>query len=324
MSFAFALMFVSSLFDNMLSANKTVYLLYLIYSVISAISFFIMRKDLLVAQFWIYLSTSLLLFGCFLTLANSEHPAINFIVMLLITPMFVLDRPIFMGLELAAASAVYLIWMHDVKAPQIWKMDLVNVIMFSLTAFLIHVISNSIRIREFVLMREINIQKDTDETTGLKNKSAVTREINHYLADSKNDKGILLILDIDQFKSINDTYGHDIGDSVIKQLGSFLDNSFTEDEVVGRFGGDEFIIFIRGSDDAAMAERIALDIVTGVPEHITLPDATKKVSASIGIALYHGDEQNYSELFKKADATLYEIKSERAGYFKIWSSNLPR
>ena len=77
-------------------------------------------------------------------------------------------------------------------------------------------------IKEFVLIRKINIQKDTDEMTGLMNKSALTHEINEYLAKPTSEHGIIFLHDIDHFKSINDTYGHDAGDIVIRRLGLFL------------------------------------------------------------------------------------------------------
>ena len=238
--------------------------------------------------------------------------------MLLITPMFMVDKPYFMGIELAVASVIYLVWMHGVKDPSIWKMDLINVIAFSVSGFFIHIISNSLRIKEFVLKRELNVQKDTDELTGLKNKSALTREINVFLSDKGKNKGILFILDVDRFKSINDTYGHDVGDNVIRQIGTYLNGCFHNGEIVGRFGGDEFVFFTKDSDDEHTAVKIAQEIVSGVTQNVSLPDEKQKVSASIGIALYHGEEKHYSELFKKADLALYEVKSKRIDHYKIF------
>ena len=100
-------------------------------------------------------------------------------------------------------------------------------IVFTVIGIFLNVIANSIRIREFVLTRKINAQKDTDELTNLKNKGALTREINQFLADESADRGILFILDIDQFKTINDTYGHDTGDDVIRQVGRCLGGKCT-------------------------------------------------------------------------------------------------
>ena len=225
--------------------------------------------------------------------------------------MFMIDKPFFMTIELSAASAVFLIWMHGIKPYGVWRLDFCNVIAYTVIGSFLNVIANAIRIREFVLTREINIQKDTDELTGLRNKGSLTREINAFLAENGNGKGMMLILDVDRFKSINDTYGHDVGDRVIVQLGHFLAAKFTHGhEIAGRFGGDEFIVFIKDTDDPDTARRIASDIVAGVSKAVALPDKAQKVSISIGVSLYHGHEKNYSELFKKADTALYQAKAD--------------
>ena len=232
--------------------------------------------------------------------------------------MFMIDKPYFMAIELTAASAVFLIWTYFVKPYEIWQIDLINIIIYATVGIFLHVIANSIRIREFVLTRQIRIQKDTDEMTGLKNKGSLTREINEYLADPATDKGVLFILDVDRFKAINDTYGHDVGDKVIVNLGKFLSERFTKGEVIGRFGGDEFILFIKDADDVESACRIAEDIVSGVFESVELPDKSEKLSLSIGIAAYNGKEKNYSELFKKADEALYKAKASKDGRYCLY------
>lgn len=318
MTAAFALLFIDTFLSNALAENRWYYLAFLLYSALTTLAFFFIKKESYLAQLWIYVSISaLLFFGCLISANHPEIPANTFIVMLLITPLFIIDKAIFTGIELAAASALFTVWTYYAKPHDIWELDYINVIIFGVLGFVIHIISNSVRIREFVLARKLKIQKDIDDLTDLKNKGALTRAIDKVLANPEKEKGIFCILDIDHFKMINDTYGHTVGDSVIHQLGVYLGSYFTGGEIVGRFGGDEFIFFIEGADDRETAKRIADEILAGVPEHIVLPDETKKVNASIGIALYHGVEQNYSEIFNKADAALYEVKSDRTKRYQI-------
>ena len=319
MTAVFAILFAFSLFGGIFASNRLFYVIALIYSAVATGLFFIIDKKSIVAQFLIYLSISFLfLFSCFITQNKPESTATMFIAMLLITPMFMIDKPFYMGIELLVASAVFLFWMHEVKTFEVWRMDLINTLLFTVIGVFLHVVANSIRIKEFVLTRKINIQKDTDDLTGLKNKGALTREINEFLNAEGKDKGIMFLLDIDRFKTINDTYGHDIGDDVINQLGGFFNEYFTGDEIVGRFGGDEFIFFIKDTDDVNVADKIARDIVSGASERIVLPDKSQKISVSIGISLYHGVEKNYSEIFKKADMALYDLKSKRVDKYKIY------
>lgn len=317
---AFAGLFITSLFSSLLRINTLFYLIAFFYSVIVSILFFVLRRDSIIPQFIIYLSiTMLFVFGGFIAQNNPLMSATTFVVFLLITPMFMIDKPFYMTIELCTASTVFLIWMYHIKSYAIWRIDLVNVITYTLAGLFLNLIANAIRIREFVLTRKINIQKDTDEMTGLKNKGALTRKINEYLADDTTDKGIMFMLDIDHFKTINDTYGHDTGDSVISQLGSFLGRKFRENEIVGRFGGDEFIVFVKNTDDKETALKLADEIVTGASENVRMPAENEKISTSIGIAIYNGIEKNYSELFKKADLALYKAKADSKKRFYIYS-----
>ena len=323
MAVVFAVLSVASLKVDLFAENRLFYLLALAYSTIAACLFlFVFGKKSIVAQLMIYLSISLLfVFAALITQNNPGIPATTFIVFLLLTPLFMIDKPYFMAIELAAASVIFLVWMHGVKPYEVWRIDVANIILFSIIGFFVHVISNSIRIREFVLARKLRVQKDTDELTGLKNKGALTGEINKYLEDETKDRGIMLLLDINHFKSVNDTYGHDVGDSVINQLGAFLDDTFRDGNIVGRFGGDEFIVFIKDTDSAEAAESAAQRIIEGAAKRIRLPDEGMTISVSVGAALYHGVEKNYSEIFKKADVALYKTKTDRTLRFALYSSD---
>ena len=308
---AFAFLYLSSLVNDLLESNRIFYLFALAYSVIASVLLFVMKKDSLIAQLLIYLSISLLfVFGCLITQNKPEIPATTFIALLLIAPMFMIDKPFFMTFELAAASTVFLIWMYNVKPHEIWEMDLINVVIFTIVGIILNIIANSVRIKEFVLTRKINIQKDTDELTGLKNKGALTREIQAVLDDKSSNKGILFMMDVDHFKHINDTYGHDVGDNVIVQLGNLVGQKFVKDVIAGRFGGDEFIVFIEKTDDRELARSIAEAISKGASESIKYPGQEREVCISIGIAIYNGLEKTYSELFKKADTALYRSKAD--------------
>jgi len=315
----FIALYVIALLSNVVRQNAIIYLVGAGYSVLVIILFFILKKDSLIAQFIIYISISLLfLLGGLISLNNPNVPATTFIVFLLITPLFMIDKPFFMAIELSVAAIIFLVFMHGIKPQNIWYIDLVNVGTFTVVGIFLNVIANAIRIREFVLTRTINIQKDMDDMTGLRNKGALTREINQFLEDETKTKGIMFMLDIDRFKMINDTYGHDIGDSVISQLGAFLGTFFINNEIVGRFGGDEFIIFVKDTDDLEAARKKAEEIVLGASANVLLPVEEETISVSIGVAIYHGLERNYSELFKKADIALYKSKANPELRFAIY------
>lgn len=312
-------LFVSSLFDSMLEINRIFYFAAFVYSVFTIPCFFVLNKKSIIPQFIIYLTMSMLfIFGCLISYNKPWGHATTFVTLLLVLPMFMVDKPFFMAIELCCASTLFLVWMHGVKPYDVWRTDFVNVIVYTIIGVFLNIIANSIRIREFVLTREIQIQKDLDDLTGLRNKGALTREINEFLADSMTDKGLLFMLDIDHFKAINDNYGHDAGDSVLEQFGHFLKQEFVNGEIVGRFGGDEFILFIKNSDSLAEVDRIANKIKSLAVERVTMPDSQKEISVSIGVAIYQGRDTNFSELFKKADTALYLSKADDKREYHIF------
>ena len=320
MDVSFAVLFIISLFNEIAKDNKYFYLGALIYSLVAtAFFFFVLKKDSPVGQLVIYLSISVLfLFACFITQNKPNSPAITFIAFLLIIPLFMVDRPYLMALELVVTSTVFLIWMYFVKDPEVWKTDFMNTILFTIVGIFIHVIFNAIRIKEFVLIRKINIQKDIDELTGLKNKAALTRKINEFFKNNPKGSGLLFVLDIDYFKTINDTYGHDVGDVVLREFGEYLRKKFIDKEILGRFGGDEFIIFFKNIDDPVFAEKTANEIIKESAERIKLPTDEVSFATSVGAAIYKGEEKNYSELFKKADIALYKTKANRKIHYSVY------
>ena len=322
MASVFGGLLLASFFVAPMAANRKIYLTAFVYTAIAITVFFFLEKDSIVAQFFIYLSISVLLvFGCFLSQNNPGYPGVTFIVFLIVTPMFMIDKPFFMMIELCVASAVYLIWMRGVKTPEVWQVDLLNTIPFTIVGCYLNVIANSIRIKEFVLTRQIRIQKDTDELTGISNKGALTREINGFLADRNTDKGTMLLLDCDHFKSINDTYGHDVGDSVIRQIGQFLSGLVNPGLIAGRVGGDEFVVFVKNTNDPETAAKLAEEIANGVSSGVKLPDKDKKVSVSIGISFYNGLAKNYSEIFNRSDMAMYKAKADPDHRYCIFEEN---
>ena len=323
MSVAFAALFIYSVVSPFAQNNRWFYLGTFVYATIAAVVFFLFKKkDSILGQFIIYLSVLVLLgTGCLIASNKPDTPATTFIALLLVAPMFVISKPYIMITEIICADAFYLIWMSFVKEPAVFKMDFVNIIAFSAVSMITLVIACSIRIKEFILIRKINIQKDIDELTGLKNKAALTREIGNFVEASNTNKGLFFVLDINFFKQINDTYGHDVGDIILTELGKYFSSKFVSGEIVGRFGGDEFIIFIKDHDEAEYAKQVALEISHDVEAVVTLPDPNKTVSVSIGVAIYHGEEKHYSDIFKKADVALYKTKEDRSVRYSIYQQN---
>jgi diguanylate cyclase (GGDEF)-like protein len=152
-----------------------------------------------------------------------------------------------------------------------------------------------------------------DSLTGLPNRRRFEEKLREAMARSRRDGRAmaLMVLDIDHFKAINDTHGHGIGDAVLKQFASRLNDSVRATDTVARLAGDEFVIILEGLSLREEAERVARKIGTTLRPSFVLGQIIIPVSSSIGIAFLHGEPVSADNLIAKADDALYEAK--RAG-----------
>jgi diguanylate cyclase (GGDEF)-like protein len=140
-----------------------------------------------------------------------------------------------------------------------------------------------------------------DGLTGLYNKMAFNYQVEEKLKDGET--GWLCMIDIDNFKEINDCFGHLAGDRILMQVGRLLCDIYPEPDLVGRAGGDEFIVYTMGTNARERAEELLDKVEKAIPEEMG------RVSASIGIAYSAGkDGEDYQKLFSKADRAMYEAK----------------
>lgn len=160
--------------------------------------------------------------------------------------------------------------------------------------------------------RELSLLSQLDPLTGLGNRRAYDAVVPVELERSqrRGRTASLLVIDIDRFKQVNDNYGHDFGDSVIRILGATIANSVRSTDYAFRYGGEEFVVLLPGLDDAMaleVAERIMREFTNCSP---TAPDGSRPFfSVSIGLArLRPGDDAQ--ALFGRADAAMYRAKEE--------------
>ena len=143
----------------------------------------------------------------------------------------------------------------------------------------------------------------TDELTGLPNRRQLISEIEEFV----NKEGSLLLLDLDGFKPINDTYGHEIGDKVLKQVALRFDRALPHGAFLARLGGDEFGVLIEGLHESAIEIALALRATLSYPIHIDTKEI--QLGVSIGVAKNTGD----TDLLLRADTAVYKAKREGLG-----------
>lgn len=162
-------------------------------------------------------------------------------------------------------------------------------------------------------LRQANLQLQallsTDWLTGCRSRGAFTHQVADYLDAPANAGGALLVIDADNFKTVNDRFGHDVGDQALRQIADALHAATANTAaIIGRLGGEEFGIFLPGTD-AVAADRVAQRVRSAVAAIAFSPAGTKwPLSVSIGGAIYSARTQ-FSVLYRHADQRLYQAKN---------------
>lgn len=159
-----------------------------------------------------------------------------------------------------------------------------------------------------------------DALTGLYNKDHTQKFIEQILQKESGPHGFV-ILDIDYFKSVNDSYGHLVGDKVLSMLGKFLESQFREDDIVGRIGGDEFVILMRNISDRDKAEQRIHNLLKNLPEMKIEEMDNRGITISVGVALAPDNGNTFIELYRHADQALYETKRVGRNGYSIYNPN---
>lgn len=169
-------------------------------------------------------------------------------------------------------------------------------------------------------MQRLLDKSQRDPLTNLFNKTATQSQIEDHLAESKPvEKHALMMLDIDNFKAINDQFGHMTGDEVIMEISHRLQKLFRTSDVVGRIGGDEFVVFLRDISTDDLIEQKAKAMREIFRTTHASKDLSYQISGSIGIALFPKDGMTYQELYSKADTALYKAKRRGKDCYEFYS-----
>ena len=155
-------------------------------------------------------------------------------------------------------------------------------------------------------------QASKDSLTGLLNRSTLQARVEAHLMESLGPHA-LMIMDLDGFKSINDCFGHMCGDAVLSDAAAALRRVFRRGDVLGRIGGDEFLIFLPDVGSRETAARKAQELLAAISG--ILVNDTARLSCSVGVAMAPEDAAGYEELLQLADQALYQVKKTGKGNF---------
>lgn len=172
---------------------------------------------------------------------------------------------------------------------------------------------------------QVKQQAESDPLTGIGNRSLVMRRLAN-LAKSRRSSdaaAMLMLIDLDEFKLVNDRFGHDGGDVLLQELAERLRSSVRRTDTVARLGGDEFAILMRDID-RSVAESVAQKVLDKIRRPLRIGQRTVTPSASIGVALFPDDARTPVDLIKNADLALYQAKLNGRRRYSLYDSSIAR
>jgi diguanylate cyclase (GGDEF)-like protein len=163
-----------------------------------------------------------------------------------------------------------------------------------------------------------------DSLTGLPNRRFLGESFRRMLEEHRRDVGHLAVLfvDLDRFKNVNDTYGHEAGDRLMQAVAERLRTAVKTDDVVVRYAGDEFVLVISAVPSAAVAQHIASHLIKVLETPFEMGQDRIQISASIGIALAENDVRTPVDVIRDADAAMYQAKAHGSGTYAVFDRSM--
>ena len=188
--------------------------------------------------------------------------------------------------------------------------------------YVTRIVGRMINIHEKKLKElDLLLRAEKDALTELYNKGATMQLIENALEDSKKDTlNALMIIDLDNFKEVNDLLGHAQGDQVLVDTAAALNDIFKGGDIVGRIGGDEFVVFMKNLNAISNADILANKVVRNVNYSFDYEDRQINVTCSVGVAIYPYHGSDYEELFGKADKAVYTAKANGKNGYRIYDA----
>lgn len=163
-----------------------------------------------------------------------------------------------------------------------------------------------------------------DALTGLPNRALLYEYAKHMFATAKrlHQQVAVLFIDLDRFKPVNDIYGHETGDTMLRELAARLRSRMRGEDVVARFGGDEFVILLPQADERRPPHVVAADLLKLIGRPVSMDGNDLTVEACIGISFFPHDGENIDELLRRADAAMYAAKASGRNSYRFYTDDL--
>ena len=257
-------------------------------------------------------SAILLTFIILIDVFSDPSAPSTFMPVICVTLPMLFVVPIRTSLSLVTGFGIlYIFLVARFKDASIAYYDILNILVALSFSAAIANFTMSLRMRDFELQMKYRRLSMGDSLSGLYNKQTCISMIRRHIEENRTSvRGTMIILDIDDFKIINDVYGHYVGDIILNCMGKALQSVFLVTDIIGRFGGDEFLLFA-GDLISENVVRRKCEMLSERFRHMvaeSMKDRDIGISCSIGAVIVKNKETDYETLFQRADGALYEAK----------------
>lgn len=238
-----------------------------------------------------------------------DNLEIFFSMLIIILPVVFVVRPVVMDMLTAVMSLLFVFLSYRFKPPLPASLDAVTTIASVLLSWLTSYFVYHMRMRDFAAQKELYELSSTDTLTSLLNKRSGEYNCLSYMRSAGAEEAYTaMMLDLDDFKAVNDVYGHIQGDKVLAAFGRELKRAFRSDDIVSRIGGDEFFVLLRNIGEKSVIEQKAENVLKICD--ILNESFGVRLGVSMGIVIVGSDSVRplYEQLYKAADTLLYKSK----------------
>ncbi len=252
-------------------------------------------------------------------LPTVEQSAFLSLILMVLFPSVILDKPWHLLAMVLMTGGFALIRNCTVIDDVVREQNIIRIVSVTFLAAVFCSYYSHSRIKSFHMRHSTQLEAEHDPLTGIYNRAGGIHMIRQCI--DKKESGTFLILDIDDFKLVNDNYGHQKGDEVLKQVAGILQSSFKQSDIVMRMGGDEFIVYASGMVDYKVSRK-RLELLNHAIHSVMIDEKDGQyVTVSIGGAINDGSYPTYDSLYKVADHYLYQTKAKgKDGYSLLGTS----
>ncbi len=269
------------------------------------------KKGATIAILGVMLMVILYTYGILIgVIYNIQNCSVTFVAIILAISILFVERPY----RIQGIGAIFTFIMCALsiryKTPDLSLLDTLNAVSFFLASCYICPYLIKGRVGGFYTRIQLEKERDLDSLTQIYQRGTLSEKVTSYFTKHENDQCAMMIIDVDNFKQINDSYGHPTGDKVLKALAKSLYLSTTAHGYCGRYGGDEFCAFYFGIQDDEEPIRHAKDFISTFKSYAFSTENGEELhpTISVGIALSDPETRSFKKLIKKADVALYKAK----------------